>query len=126
MRIKTSKKKKVVFLTFCAFCAFYAFYAHEKHLSESRLFAFCAFCAFYAFCAFCAFCACETFSLKNKTAPIPSFILLLKIHPITKMIFFCNLFQLSQSFSIITIFFNLFTTCNTIFMKIRERMNFIV
>ena len=27
MRIKTSKKKKIVCLTFCAFCAFYAFYA---------------------------------------------------------------------------------------------------
>ena len=42
-----------------------------------------------------------------------------------------NLFQLSQSFLsqsllIITIFLNLFTACNTIFMKISQRMNFIV
>ena len=37
MRIKTSKRKKVVclmFCTFCAFCAFYAFYAHKKHLRD--------------------------------------------------------------------------------------------
>ena len=39
-----------------------------------------------------------------------------------------NPFQLSQSFSIITIFFitiffSLFTVCDTIFMKISERVN---
>ena len=47
-----------------------------------------------------------------------------------------NLFQLSQSFSIITIFFitmffitiffNLFTTCDTIIMKISQRTNSII
>ena len=40
------------------------------------MFAFCAFCAFYVFYAFYA---CKIFSLKDKTAPIPSFILLLAI-----------------------------------------------
>ena len=97
--IKTSKKKKVACLMFCAFhafCAFYAFYTRIKCMSKSRLFTFCVFCAFYAFCAykkhlsesclftfcvFCAFCACEIFSLKkNKTALIPSIILLLKLN----------------------------------------------
>ena len=39
-----------------------------------------------------------------------------------------NLFQSSQSFSIffIRIFFNLFTTCDTIFMKISQRINSII
>ena len=68
---KTPKKKKIACLTFCACCTFCAFYAHKKHLSESCVFAFCAFCAF------CAFRVREIFSVKNKTALIPSFILLL-------------------------------------------------
>ena len=90
-RIKTSKEKKVACLKFCAFFAFYAFYAfcvHKKHLSESRLLAFYAFYAgkniwvkfacltFSAFCAF--FFVWSLFVKKNKTALIPSFILLLK------------------------------------------------
>ena len=69
-RIKTSKEKKVACLKFCAFCAFYAFCAHKKHLSESRL--------FDVFCFLCFFLCVKSFREKNKTALIPSFILLLK------------------------------------------------
>ena len=69
-RIKTSKEKKVACLKFCAFCAFYAFCAHKKHLSESRL--------FDVFCFLCFFLCVKSFHEKNKTALIPSFILLLK------------------------------------------------
>ena len=109
--------------------------APKKHLrgkqSLIRLFSFLCFCLsvfvpFSAFSAFCAFCVCEIFSSKkNKkftTALITSFILLLnfQLSQSFSMITICfnhNPFQLSQSFSIITIFFNLFTTCDTIFRK---------
>ena len=84
------------------------------------LFAFCAFawlcfCAFSAFCTFGAFlyfwCVQNVFVKKNikkfKTTLITSFILLLNLS-FCKHEFFnhYNLLQLSQSFLIITIFFN--------------------
>ena len=46
---KTSKKKKIAYLTFCAIYAFYVFYAFyllKKRLSGSPLFAFCTFVLF--------------------------------------------------------------------------------
>ena len=64
MRIKTSKKKKIACLTFCAF---YSFYARKKRLSES-----------VACLRFVLFVRVKSYRLKNKTALIPSFILLLK------------------------------------------------
>ena len=110
MPIKTSKKK-IACLRFVLFVLFYAFYAFYAH----RLFLFCAFCAFYAF-----LCVWNLFVKENKTTLIPSFILLIRVHPITNT----NVFY--KSFSIITIFFNFCTTCKTIFMKISQRMNLII
>ena len=96
MRNKNVLEEESHLFTFCTFHAFCTFCGYKKHLSESRLFTFCTFCAFCAFCAykkhlsesclfafctfyaFCTFCVCEIFSWKkNKTAIIPSFILLL-------------------------------------------------
>ena len=109
---------------------------------------------FGAFVAFCAFWCVRNLFVKKKikefkTALITSFILLLKFILLQAWIFlitiffqlsqFCfqlsesiitiffnynNFFQLSQSF--LSIFFNLFTTCDTIFMKISQRRNFII
>ena len=44
----------------------------------------------FAYMRFCAFCACEIFSLKNKTALIPSFILLLQFLDLT-FPFYCRI-----------------------------------
>ena len=115
----------------------------KKHLrGKSHLFAYLCLCAFdrvslcrlvlfSAFGAFCVFsviflCV-KCFRKKNKkfkTALITSFILLLNFQ--LSQPFHYNLLQLLQSFSIITIFFNLFTACDTIFMKISQRTNSII
>ena len=119
---------------------------------KSHLFAYLCFCAFVLLlgCVFVLLCCLWVWNLfvkkekkkKFKTALITSFTFLLNL-PYYKQEFF-----LSQSFSIITIFFNyhnllylfyhfvfsnlftiflnLFTTCDTIFMKISQRMNSII
>ena len=157
MRIKTPKREKVIYLVICvlrfcvvAFLCFWCFWCFQCFWCEQRLF---------------------LKSKEFKTALITSFTLLLKIYLITsRNLFSHNLFQLSQSFSIIKvfliiiflitiffnhhnlfqssqsffnyhnlfqssqsfsiffirIFFNLFTTCDTIFMKISQRINSII
>ena len=35
--IRTSKRKKIAYLTCCAFCTFYAFYVYKKHLRGRKL-----------------------------------------------------------------------------------------
>ena len=95
--IKTSKRKKVACLTFCAFYvfgAFYTFYARIKRRSETRLFDVLYFLCFLCFlCVWktsewklficvlyflCFLCVWNLFLKENKTALIPSIILLLK------------------------------------------------
>ena len=84
MRMKTSKKKKVVCLTFCAFCVFYAFYAfnaHKKHLrggaAQSR---------FELLCFLCFLCVWNLLVKKKlkrfKIPLIPSFTILLMRNPL--------------------------------------------
>ena len=127
MRTKTSNKKKVVCLAFCAFCVFYAFYAHKKHLrgGKSLVCILCFFVLFMLFVLFVLFVRVKSFC-KKQNCPDTLIYITTYIHPITNMIFFCNLFQLSQSFSFITIFFSLSTTCNTIFMKISQSIYSII
>ena len=133
----------------------------KTHLrGKSHLFAYLCLCAFawaslclLRFCLVvcCVLCRWNLFVKKIKrfkTALMTSFTLLLNLsyykHEFLNhipfqlsqsfsiiTIFFNhhNLFQLSQSFSIITIFFNFFffiTTCDTIFMKISQRTNSII
>ena len=94
MLLKTSKGKKVTYSLICVLC-FRAF-------SWLRLSSFGAFCA-------------KSFRKKEfKTALITSFILLLNLSYYKHEFFliaiffnYHNLFQLPESFSIITIFFNL-------------------
>ena len=143
MRIKTPKGEKVTDLLICVLCfclvAFLCFWCF-----------WCFQCFWYFWCFWCV----QSLFLKKKefkTALITAFTLLLKIYLITSLNFFNhNLFQSSQSFSVITIFFNyqsllyysllhynllyhnlfyhslfnLFTT--TIFMKIRQSTNSII
>ena len=127
------------------------FYALKKHLrgkkSLVRLFAFLCFLCFLCFLYFlCFLCLQNLFvkiNKKFKIALMTSFTLLPDSSDYQhNFFFFLRSFFLSQSFSIITIFFitifitilfnlftiflNLFTTCDTIFMKISQRMNFII
>ena len=103
--------------------------------SLSPLFYFCAFCVFSVFCTFGAFGTCIIFFVKKnnnkefKTVLTTSFLLLLNFQLsqpfsiITILFNYHNPFKLSKSFSVITIFFNIFTTCDTILMKINQRTN---
>ena len=108
-----------------------------EKVTYSLICVFVVFCfAWLRFCALGAFCA-KTFCKKEfKTALMNASILLLSLssykHEFFKSQSFSIItifFQLSQSFSIITIFFNFFffiTTCDTIFMKISQRTNSII
>ena len=131
-----------------AFCAFLCvkqrrqhFYAHKKHLRrrKSLVWRFVLYVLFmlftlymrikniwvkFAYLRFVLFVCVWNLFVKNKTALIPLFILLLNSSFFFAIFFnHHNLFQLSQLFLIITIFLNFFTACNTIFMKISQHIN---